>query len=134
MRHERAARLVFLRRYAAKLSYELELHGGGSIEGLDAVYARRLSEAVHVDWPAVSWLSDVDPFFYVARYLRAWALETHLRSALRERFGDAWFEEPEAGASCASCGAPGRAPPAARGSSSGWAARLDFGAVRAEVA
>ena len=79
-------------------SYELELHGGGSIEGLDAVYARRLSDAVHVDWPAVSWLSDVDPFFYVARYLRAWALETHLRSALRERFGEAWFDEPEAGA------------------------------------
>ena len=39
VRHERAARLVFLRRYAAKLAYELELHGGGSIEGLDAVYA-----------------------------------------------------------------------------------------------
>ena len=38
---------------------------------------------VGVDWPAVSWLSDVDPFFYAARYLRAWALETHLRAALR---------------------------------------------------
>ena len=80
--HERAAELVFLRRYAAKLAYELELHGGGPVDGLDAVYARRLSDAVHVDWPAVSWLTDVDPFFYAARYLRAWALETHLRAAL----------------------------------------------------
>ena len=89
---------MFLRRYAAKLAYELELHGGGAIDGLDAVYARRLSEAVRVEWPAVSWLADVDPFFYAARYLRAWALETHLRAALRERFGAAWFDEPEAGA------------------------------------
>ena len=83
VRHERASRLVFLRRYAAKLAYELELHGGGAIDGLDAVYARRLSDAIHVDWPAVSWLSDVDPFFYVARYLRAWALETHVRAELQ---------------------------------------------------
>jgi hypothetical protein len=96
--HHRASELVFLRRYAAKLAYELELHGGGPLEGLDAVYARRLSEAVRVEWPAVSWLADVDEFFYAARYLRAWALETHLRATLRERFGGAWFEEAEAGA------------------------------------
>ena len=95
--HHRASELLFLRRYAAKLAYELELHGGGPVDGLDAVYARRLSEAVRVEWPAVSWLADVDPFFYAARYLRAWALETHLRAELRDRFGPAWFDEPEAG-------------------------------------
>ena len=114
---------MFLRRYAAKLAYELELHGGGRVEGLDAVYARRLSDAVRVDWPAVSWLSDVDPFFYAARYLRAWALETHLRAALRERFGAAWFDEPGRGRVPArACGARARAPPAARASWPGWAA------------
>jgi len=95
--HSRASKLVFLRRYCAKLAYELELHGGGEVDGLDAVYARRLSDAVHVDWPAVGWLADVDAFFYAARYLRAWALETHLRRTLRERFGEAWFEAPGAG-------------------------------------
>ena len=35
----------YLRRYPAKLAYELELHGGGSVDGLDAVYARRLSRS-----------------------------------------------------------------------------------------
>jgi hypothetical protein len=95
--HARASKLVFLRRYSAKLSYELELHGEGAADGLDAVYARRLSDAVHVDWPRASWLSDVDPFFYVASYLRAWALETHVRAELRERFGELWFEERAAG-------------------------------------
>ena len=32
-----------------------------------ADHARRLSEAMHVDWPGASWLSDVDAFFYAAR-------------------------------------------------------------------
>ena len=53
--------------------------------------------ALHIDWPAASWLSDVDSFFYVACYLRAWALETHLRRVLTERFGERWFEQREAG-------------------------------------
>ena len=95
--HTRASKLVFLRRYCAKLAYELELHGGAPVDGLQEVYARRLSDALHVDWPVSSWLSDVDDFFYAARYLRAWALETHTRAALDERFGPTWFEEPEAG-------------------------------------
>ena len=95
--HSRASKLVFLRRYSAKLAYELELHGGGPVDGLERAYARRLSEAVHVGWPTATWLSDVDDFFYSARYLRAWALETHTRAALGERFGPAWFEEPAAG-------------------------------------
>jgi hypothetical protein len=93
----RAAKLVFLRRYCAKLAYELELQGDGAPDGLDELYARRLSDAVHVDWPTATWLADVDPFFYVAAYLRAWALETHLRRVLRERFGESWFEDPRAG-------------------------------------
>ena len=94
----RASKLVFLRRYCAKLAYELELHGDGGGDGLDQVYASRLSGAVHVDWPATTWLIDVDPFFYVAAYLRAWALETHLRRTLHDQFGELWFEEPRAGA------------------------------------
>ncbi len=96
--HSRASKLVFLRRYAAKLAYELDLHAGEPLEGLDQVYARRLSQALHVDWPTSSWLADVDDFFYAARYLRAWALETHTRAALCERFGPSWFEDPQAGA------------------------------------
>ena len=41
--------------------------------------------------------SDVDPGFYSACYLRAWALETHLRAYLRSRHGDRWFESAAAG-------------------------------------
>jgi hypothetical protein len=94
----RAAKLVYLRRYAAKLAYELELHGApAALDPLREVYARRLGEALHVEWTAESWLGDVDPFFYSAAYIRAWALETHVRRLLLERFGEQWFDEPEAG-------------------------------------
>ena len=34
--HTRASQLMLMRRYAAKIAYELELHGGGPIEGLEA--------------------------------------------------------------------------------------------------
>ncbi len=95
--HARAQRLVLLRRYAAKLGHELDLHGDGA-EDPAASYARRLTRAVGMAWPPEMHLVDVDPGFYVAAYLRAWALEAALREHLRERFGPAWFAEPEAGA------------------------------------
>jgi hypothetical protein len=98
--HARAQRLVYLRRYAGKLSYELELHGAradGSLSAMADRYSELLGAAVGVAWPRETFLADVDPGFYCACYLRAWALETHLRRVLRDRFGTAWFEHPEAG-------------------------------------
>jgi hypothetical protein len=95
----RANRLVYLRRYAAKFAYELELHGAGG-NGLDALadrYSDLLSAAVRVQWPRQMFLADVDPGFYCTAYLRAWALETHLRAHFRRSFGPAWFDDLEAG-------------------------------------
>ena len=95
----RAAKLVMLRRYAAKLDYELELHGEDPALGaMPDRYAQLLGGSLGIGWPRESWLSDVDEGFYVACYLRAWALEAHWRRALRERFGERWFERAEAGA------------------------------------
>jgi hypothetical protein len=130
----RAGKLVFLRRYCAKLAYELELQGGAELDGLDEVYARRLSEAVHVDWPSAQWLSDVDAFFYVASYLRAWALETHLRRELRERFGERWFEDPEAGALLRTLWTSGQQAPAHELLAELTGAELDFSALLDEFA
>jgi hypothetical protein len=98
IRHSRAVRLVMLRRYCAKLLYEIELHAGDLDGAAPQRYASLLSDAVRVEWPATTWLSDVDAFFYAARYLRAWALETYLRRVLRDRFGARWFESEHAGA------------------------------------
>jgi hypothetical protein len=96
--HVDAVRLYFLRRYAAKLAYELELHGAGvDLAAMPARYAELIEAAIGIEWTPESWLDDVDGGFYVAAYLRAWALEARWRGALRERFGDRWFAEPAAG-------------------------------------
>jgi hypothetical protein len=94
----RATKLFFLRRYAAKIAYELELHGpDADLGSMPARYAELLGEATGVAWPAASWLDDVDGGFYVACYLRAWALEARWREALMGRFGEVWFTERAAG-------------------------------------
>jgi hypothetical protein len=96
--HARAVRLVMLRRYSAKLAYELDLHAeSAQLAQMPRQYAEHLGEAVRVPWPRASWLADVDEGFYAACYLRAWALETHWRAALEERFGERWFASGEAG-------------------------------------
>jgi hypothetical protein len=96
--HSRAVELIMLRRYCAKLGYELDLHGTDpDLAAMPERYAQRLSDATRVPWPGENWVSDVDAGFYVACYLRAWALEAQWRRALRERFGERWFERREAG-------------------------------------
>jgi hypothetical protein len=96
--HARAVKLVMLRRYAAKIAYELELHDAAPLlESMPSRYAELLAGSTRVAWPRESWLADVDPGFYVAAYLRAWALETSWRRVLRDRFGERWFESAEAG-------------------------------------
>jgi hypothetical protein len=95
---ERAVKLTFLRRYSAKIAYEVELHGpDADLGAMPDRYASLLSERVGVDWPPETWLSDVDGSFYVGCYLRAWALEVDWRSELGERFGAEWFANAEAG-------------------------------------
>jgi hypothetical protein len=94
----RASWLVLLRRYCAKLQYECELHGDRPDPGaMPSRYAELLGGATRVRWPRAPWLADVDEGFYVVCYLRAWALETHWRRALRERFGERWYAQREAG-------------------------------------
>jgi hypothetical protein len=133
--HSEAVKLLFLRRYCAKLAYELELQDAPeSLESMREVYARRLSDALHVDWPSSGWLSDVDPFFYAARYLRAWALETHLRRVLAERFGEAWFDEPGAGELLRGLWSQGQAQDAGELLSQLSGADLDFSVLQNELA
>ncbi|MFL5891652.1 MAG: hypothetical protein ACJ75I_02840 [Solirubrobacterales bacterium] len=96
--YSRVFRLVMLRRYSAKLAYELDLHGDSAdLAQMPDRYADGLTDAVRVPWPRATWLADVDEGFYAACYLRAWALEMHWRSALEERFGERWFASSKAG-------------------------------------
>jgi hypothetical protein len=91
-------KLFLVRRYAAKLAYEIELHSGAPLAVLPARYTELLSRAAAVPYPATDYLVDVDEGFYCTCYLRAWALEAQLRDHLRRRFGGEWFGRREAGA------------------------------------
>jgi hypothetical protein len=90
--------LHFLRRYAAKLRYEIALYEGAlSWDALADLYATTLGAATTVRYREADALVDVDPRFYSARYLRAWQLQAALAGALRERFDADWWRNPRAG-------------------------------------
>jgi hypothetical protein len=90
-------RLYLVRRYAAKLLYELELHDGADLDEMRGRYVERLRDATKVEPSRADFLSDVDPGFYASDYVRSWAFEAQLRAFLRDEFGTAWFSRRDAG-------------------------------------
>ena len=97
-RESAAEDLYFLRRYCAKLLYELEFHAGADPNDLQPLYVELLSDAIKISPSPTDYLADLDPGFYASSYLRSWAFEAQLRDFLRERFGTTWFADRSAGA------------------------------------
>ncbi|HEX7593138.1 MAG TPA: hypothetical protein VF429_03125, partial [Anaerolineae bacterium] len=95
-RFARFNKLWLLRRYVAKLQYELHLHDDGP-SGMESAYRDILGDALHVAIPPARYLDDVDDAFYVAGYTRAWVFEVQLRRFLLEHFGEGWYESRDAG-------------------------------------
>ena len=90
--------LQFLRRYCAKLIYEVELHSGAvAWSSLPDLYVETLSGATGFRYQRADAFLDVDPRFYAARYLRAWQLQALLNESLRNRFDEDWWRNPQAG-------------------------------------
>lgn len=87
--------LYMLRRYAAKLIYEIELHSGA--QSPEKIYTQTLSDALKFKHPENQYLYDMDMGFYAANYLRAWMFEVQLRNALSEKFGNAWWTVKDCG-------------------------------------
>jgi len=87
--------LYMVRRYAAKLIYELQLHSGAKEP--EKLYANILEDALKFKHPEMHYLYDVDPGFYAANYLRAWMFEVQLRAVLDDQFGSTWWKEKECG-------------------------------------
>jgi hypothetical protein len=110
---EGAVQLLWLvRRYCAKLLYELEFHTSEDLTALQPRYVELLSGATKVEPAASDYLNDIDEGFYATEYLRAWAFEAQLRAYLRERFGNAWFSRREAGSLLRELWAEGQKPTA----------------------
>jgi hypothetical protein len=100
--HEYAAEgatqlLWLLRRYSAKLLYEIEFHAAPDVTLMRPRYTELLGDALKVTPSDTDYLADLDDGFYAANYLRAWAFEAQLRAYLREKFGNAWFTRRDAG-------------------------------------
>jgi Peptidase family M3 len=90
--------LHYLRRYCAKLLYEVELYGDRvPWDALPDLYVDTLSSATTFRYRRADAFIDVDPRFYAARYLRAWQLGAVLADALVERFDEDWYRNPNAG-------------------------------------
>jgi hypothetical protein len=89
--------LWILRRYCAKLIYELEFHTVADVTTMKPRYVELLSDALKVTPSDTDYLADIDDGFYASQYLRAWAFEAQLRSFLREKFGNEWFTRRDAG-------------------------------------
>jgi hypothetical protein len=110
---EGAAQLLWIvRRYSAKLLYELEFHTAEDLTALRPRYVELLTEATRVEPAAADYLADIDDGFYASEYLRAWAFESQVRAYLRERFGNAWFSRREAGSLLRELWAEGQKPTA----------------------
>jgi hypothetical protein len=89
--------LFFVRRYSAKLLYELEFHSTDDVTSMRPRYVELLGDALKVEPSPVDYLNDIDTGFYVTSYLRSWAFEAQLRTHLREKFGNTWFARRDAG-------------------------------------
>jgi hypothetical protein len=89
--------LYFVRRYCAKLLYELEFHAAEDVTSMQPRYVEILGDALKINPSPTDYLGDIDSSFYVSSYLRSWAFEAQLRDHLREQFGSTWFAQREAG-------------------------------------
>ena len=90
--------LHFLRRYCAKLLYEVQVYSGAvPWTALPDLYVATLSEATGFQYDPADAFLDLDPRFYSTRYLRAWQLQAVLDASLTERFNEDWWRNPAAG-------------------------------------
>ena len=104
--------LFFVRRYAAKLLYEIEFHAAADASSMRSRYVELLGGALKVEPSDTDYLSDIDSGYYVTSYLRAWAFAAQMTTFLRQEFGRDWFRRREAGALLRELWALGQRPTA----------------------
>jgi hypothetical protein len=90
--------LHYLRRYCAKLMYEVEAYGNGTDwSSLPALYVETLTHATNFQYRSADAFVDFDPRYYSTRYLRAWQLQSLINETLVSKFDIDWFRNPLAG-------------------------------------
>lgn len=90
--------LHFVRRYCAKLLYEIQVYSGAvDWKSLPDVYIEILAAATGFQYRRADAFIDLDSRFYSTRYLRAWQLQALLDDGLTDRFNEDWWRNPAAG-------------------------------------
>jgi len=89
-------KLLYLRSYGAKISYEIKLHTS-DLYGMGEVYKDICENVLKYRHPTNHYLITVDDAFYCAQYLQAWIFEAQLHGFLQKEYGDEWFNNPKAG-------------------------------------
>ena len=90
--------LHYIRRYCAKLIYEVEAYGDtAEWKDLPDLYVDTLTRATSFRYRAADAFVDFDPRFYSTRYLRAWQLQAVINESLVSRFDIDWYRNPAAG-------------------------------------
>lgn len=125
--------LVLLRRYCAKLSYEISLYERGASDALADEYESRLTNALFVGVDKGFFLYDVDPQLYASRYLRAWALEARFHSQLQSRFNEDYWRNPATGTWLKNLSAQGHGEDAAELSKSATGGELKLAEAGARL-
>jgi hypothetical protein len=89
--------LYFVRLLATQFRYELVLHSDDSFERKDVIFSDMIQEHCCVRFAPEAFLFFTDFHFNSAVYLRGLMLESLLRRRLKERFGEAWRQQKDAG-------------------------------------
>lgn len=95
--HRAMNELIMLRRYAAKVHYEIKLNETKGLQGKKELYAETFENATKVKYSPDYYLLDVDQYFYCVRYLRAWMFQANMHEYLNNNYGSEWFENKNAG-------------------------------------
>lgn len=98
VRFARRQKLFLVRRYGARLRYELRLYRAADLDPMPQLYARELQAATFLRHSPAHALTDIEAGLLSAHYLRAWMAETQLRHYLQQQFGPRWWNNSAAGA------------------------------------
>jgi len=95
-RYARFLECTMVRRYCAKVLFEVEAHTSGDLAASAPRYAWWLESVTGMEVPQQSVLTETDTGLYAVQYLLAWFLAAQIRERLHADFGPNWFDNPSA--------------------------------------
>ena len=97
-KHALFSDLYMMRRYMAKLLYEVKLHQGDPDpqKTYQALMSRAYGFQLNEE-ESLRYLSDVDPLLYCVDYVQAFFIQAMLEKSLEKKFGKSWWTKKATG-------------------------------------